>query len=272
MTYSQIIARLQAHQDYVYRQLFLNRNKDEVEWTILCTCLRGSQNYGLDHKDSDVDSVTIIVPTVHSLIMKHIYSKEYTLEKEKLTVVDIYSYIEYLKKGNPALLETTCTDYFVVPEKEYYSYKKDLCEMGKQLLYCQPKATAFSVIGNIFSLLNKVYRNDDYDVKAMSGAFRLYEWLVLYLKNELDKDAPFEMKESWFLREYWDIRACDRVDDHEVVYNNTMAIRDALTTNDSEKLEEQLKAKPIMLESSANGVFQRLANWYLKVVQEVNKI
>lgn len=272
MTYSQVIQRLQVHQEYVHKQLFLNRNKDEIGWTILCTCLRGSQNYGLDHRDSDVDSVTIIVPTIHSLIMKHIYSKEYTLEKEKLTVVDIYSYIEHLKKSNPALLETTCTDYFVVPVEEYSSYKKELCELGKQLLYCQPKNTAFSVIGNIFSLLDKVYRNDDYDVKAMSGAFRLYEWLVLYLKNELDKDAPFEMKASCFLREYWNIRAGDSVDDHEVVYNNTMAIRNALAANDSEKLAEQLKANPIMLEPLTNGVSQRLANWYLKVVQEVNKI
>ena len=51
-----------------------------------------------------------------------------------------------------------------------------------------------------------------------------------------------------------------------------MTIRDALAANDSEKLAEQLKAKPIMLEPLTVGVFQRLSNWYLKVVQEVNKI
>lgn len=278
MTYSQIIHRLQAHQDYVYRQLFLNRNKDEIGWTILCTCLRGSQNYGLDHKDSDVDSVTIIVPTISTVVFSKTYSKEYTLDEEKLTVVDIRTYIEQLKKGNPALLETAYTDYFVVSNQDYSSYKEELREIGKELLYCQPKATAFSVIGNIFSCLKKCNTENNYDSKFLCNAYRLYEWLREYLKDELVFDSPFEMKNISFLQKYWsirndnDLRNFDSAENLKMIHTHTTTMKELLATNNLCELEKELGGTVCYLGATTDITFKKLLLWYLKVFREINKI
>lgn len=278
MTYSQIIWQLKVHQEYVQKQLFLDRDKNEVGWTVLCTCLRGSQNYGLDHKDSDVDSITIIVPTICSLALSKSYSKEYSLNDEKLTVVDIRSYIEQLKKGNPALLETAYTDYFVVPEKEYKSYKEELHEIGKQLLYCQPKVTAFSAIGNIFTCLTKCNAENNYDSKLLCNAYRLYEWVRAYLKNELDLEAPFEMKNISFLQQYWfirdggDLRNFSRPANLEMIRTHTATMKELLVTTNCSELEKELNGMVCFLGARTEGCFSKLLVWYLKVFQEVNKI
>lgn len=267
MTYTQIIERLRRHQEYI--ELCQD---DCLGWSILCTCLRGSQNYGLDHKYSDVDSLTIVVPTVRSLVLGKTFSKEYTLDKEKLTVVDIQSYVAQLKKANPALLETAFTDYFVTPDNKYNSYKDELKEIAKRLLYCRPKATVYSVIGNIFSFLKKVYRDDDYNAKAMCGAYRLYEWLKSYLKDELNYDAPFEMKDLWFLREYWNMGNVDRGEDKEFIRQRTLLIKNLLATNNRKELEKQLDSKIINLEYKTEEPFDKLASWHLKVFQDINKV
>lgn len=267
--YHQIIERLKQHQEYIKNQLFEGNMSD---WSIFCTCLRGSQNYGLDHTYSDVDSLTIVVPTARSLVLGKTFSKEYTLDKEKLTVVDIQSYVSQLKKANPALLETTYTDYFIVPKEEYSSYKDELKNIGNDLLYYQPRATAFSVIGNIFSLLKKVYRNDDYDAKVMCDAYRLYEWLVSYLKDELDNDAPFEMKDPWFMYNYWEMCIADRGDDYDTVYNDTKILKEALVADNFEKLCEHLGAEPIMLNATKKSSLVELDSWCVKVFEKFYNI
>ncbi len=278
MNYRQIIARLQRHQEYVHKQLFLDRDKNEIGWTVLCTCLRGSQNYGLDHKDSDVDSVTIIVPTICALAFSKTYSKEYTLDEEKLTVVDIRTYIEQLKKGNPALLETTYTDYFVVPDQSYSSYKEELREIGKKLLYCQPKTTAFSVIGNIFSCLKKCNTENNYDSKFLCNAYRLYEWLRAYLKDELDYNSPFEMKNISFLQKYWsirndnDLRNFDSAKNLKMIHTHTTTMKELLATNNLCELEKELGGTVCSLDTTTDITFEKLLLWYLKVFREINKI
>ncbi len=269
MTYSQIIKRLRLHQKYVITKLSETNVSD---WSVLCTCLRGSQNYGLDHANSDVDSLTVVVPTARSFVLAKTFSKEYTLDKEKLTVIDIQSYVRQLKKANPALLETAFTDYFITPDNKYDSYKDELKEIAEKLLYCQPKATAFSVIGDIFSFLKKVYCNDDYNAKAMCGAYRLYEWLVSYLKDELDDGAPFEMKDPWFMYNYWEMRIADRGEDYDIIYNDTKILKDALVTDDFEKLCEHLDAEPVMLNATKKSTLTKLDSWCAKVFEKLNSL
>ena len=49
-----ILKRLQEHNDYINKQ---------VNGTIIGTFLYGSQNYRLDTPESDIDSISIYIPT-----------------------------------------------------------------------------------------------------------------------------------------------------------------------------------------------------------------
>ena len=78
--------------------------------------LQGSQNYGLETPESDVDTKCIIVPTFYDMAMNHkLQSGTYVLENEEhLDYKDIRLYFQTLRKQNLNFLEILFTDYFII--------------------------------------------------------------------------------------------------------------------------------------------------------------
>lgn len=83
---------------------------------IIGTFLHGSQNYNLDTEESDVDTVSIYVPTVDFAIVNS--PKNYRLiiddgSNEYCTIKDIRNYVNELLKSNPNAAELLYTKYSI---------------------------------------------------------------------------------------------------------------------------------------------------------------
>ena len=91
---------------------------------IIGTFLHGSQNYNLDTEESDVDTVSIYVPTVDFAIVNSPKNHQLIMEdgsNEHYTIKDIRNYINELLKSNPNAIELLYTKYFLyLPDFKYF--------------------------------------------------------------------------------------------------------------------------------------------------------
>lgn len=94
----------QAAQDYVGKK----------DGHIIGTFLHGSQNYNLDTEESDIDTVSIYVPTVDFAIVNSPKNHQLIMEdgsNEHCTIKDIRNYINELLESNPNAIELLYTEY-----------------------------------------------------------------------------------------------------------------------------------------------------------------
>lgn len=81
---------------------------------IIGTFLHGSQNYNLDTEESDVDTVSVYVPTVDFAIVNSPKNHQLIMEdgsNEHCTIKDIRNYINELLNSNPNAIELLYTEY-----------------------------------------------------------------------------------------------------------------------------------------------------------------
>ena len=112
---AQIIKRVQDHYDEA-RQDFL---KDQIVGCFL----QGSQNYGLQLPDSDVDTKLIVLPSFKDIALsaKPISTTHIRANDEHTDWKDIRLYMETFRKQNLNFLEILFTDYKVMhPDYEPY--------------------------------------------------------------------------------------------------------------------------------------------------------
>lgn len=109
---------------YKYREDIFNRLEkdfDTVEaigknqgFTCIGVFLRGSQNYNLDDKQSDIDSLAIVLSNLNNLIDGYKASIEHhNLDDSHVDIKDIRYFFNSLKKQNPSYLEMLSTNYCV---------------------------------------------------------------------------------------------------------------------------------------------------------------
>lgn len=83
---------------------------------IIGTFLHGSQNYNLDTEESDVDTISIYVPTVDFAIVNSPKNHQLIMEdgsNEHCTIKDIRNYVNELLKSNPNAIELLYTKYYL---------------------------------------------------------------------------------------------------------------------------------------------------------------
>ena len=106
---------------------------------IIGTFLHGSQNYNLDTEESDVDTVSIYVPTVDFAIVNSPKNHQLVMEdgsNEHCTIKDIRNYINELLKSNPNAIELLYTKYsFYTTPLDYYNFKYFINNREKFLKY-----------------------------------------------------------------------------------------------------------------------------------------
>lgn len=98
MTNKEIMDAVTEHHRFV-------ENKVEP-MTVVMTVLIGSQNYGLAHEYSDIDTCSFILPTVKQLAYAYEpIATEYEVKDGKCVVKDIRSALNLLAKTNPNSIE-----------------------------------------------------------------------------------------------------------------------------------------------------------------------
>lgn len=197
-----------------HETVIIQRLKDDYvflsgTYDVVGVFLFGSQNYETDTVESDIDVKAIVMPKIDDLLLGNYEVKE-THEREngELTVFDIKSMHDNIKKLNINFLEILFTEYRILNPK-YQDLWQNMIIMREDIAYHNKHAAMKCIYGcaqNKFSkLFHKVPSNEEkidkvgYDYKAWSDILRFWGMMqayrlhipyerILKIKN-IDRDA-----------------------------------------------------------------------------------
>lgn len=152
------------------------------EERILGIFLYGSQNYGVDTPESDIDTKAVYIPSLWDAVLnKQRVIKELRLPNgEHCEVMDIRHLVDNFKKQNINFVEVLYTKYcWVNPlyeeewNENFTSFKESIAR------YDIPKAVC-SIVGQALHTL----KQDRYNGKKVANVWRLTEFLEKYVDGE----------------------------------------------------------------------------------------
>ena len=199
MERKEIMARVEEHYKYL----------EFLGYEVVCTCLQGSQNYGLDEYSedycSDIDTKSIVLPKLKDFIMASppVSKVEVMDNDEHAEVKDIRIMFEMFKKMNLSYIELLYSKYvYINPEwvdfiynlflyrDEIASYNRNQfikCIYGmaleKQKALCHPYP----------NIVHKI-QEFGYDGKQLSHCRRLLDFMGKFLDG-LPIAACYEVEE-----------------------------------------------------------------------------
>lgn len=182
---------------------------ESLGYEVVCTCLQGSQNYGLDEYSdeyvSDVDTKSIILPTLKDFIMASppVSKVEIMDNDEHAEVKDIRVMFDMFKKMNLSYIELLYSKYVYINPKwidyiyNLFLYRDEIASynrnqflrciagmaMEKQKALCHPYP----------NLLEKIEKYG-YDGKQLSHAYRLVDFIKKYTDG-LELSTCYEVQE-----------------------------------------------------------------------------
>ena len=189
-----ILRRVEEHLIEIIEQKELDIHQ------IFFIALEGSQNYGLDLLDSDVDTKMIVLPSLNDIVWnkKPMATTHIRANEEHISITDIRNYFSSLRKQNINFIETLFSPWIIV-NKEYKNEFKQLFD-NRELIarYNEYKAVKtiggisidrYKAIQNLNSKKADVIEKYGYDGKAVSHLIRIYAFLKRYIHNFPYKDC-----------------------------------------------------------------------------------
>jgi predicted nucleotidyltransferase len=158
---------------------------------IVFIALEGSQNYGLDLPNSDVDTKLIVLPTLNDVIYgrRPISSTACRENNEHTNYIDIRNYFNILRNQNINFIEILFSPWILV-NKEYEDEVNRLLT-NRELIarYNEVKAVKtiagiakdrYKAIYNTHAQRADIINKYGYDGKAISHLIRIFDFLVKY--------------------------------------------------------------------------------------------
>lgn len=160
---------------------------------VFATMLYGSQNYGLDTPESDVDTKALILPTFHKFVTeKKWLSVEHEVGDGLTNVKDVRAMFENFLKSNINFLEVLFTDFKCV-NCRYDVYWKELYNQRNMVANADPRKLMHAAAGMAaqkFHALEKPFESKaavlakyGYDPKQLHHLARLDMFMGTYLSN-----------------------------------------------------------------------------------------
>ena len=157
--------------------------------------MQGSQNYGLDYAESDVDTKAITVPTLRQIV-KNTKPMSYTYVRdnnEHIDFKDIRLMFDCFRKQNINFIEILFTDYFWI--QPYYSAElQELRKNAEDIARMDPYAAVkcmkgmayekFHALEHPYPAKAAIIAEHGYDGKQLSHLRRLEEFLTKYIAGE----------------------------------------------------------------------------------------
>lgn len=184
-----IMKRVQEHYDYL----------QSLGYEVVCVCLQGSQNYGLDEYSdeymSDIDTKAIVLPPLDDFIAASPpVSKVVIMDNnEHAEVKDIRVMFEMFKKANISYIELLFTDFKIInPEWaefiEPLFLNKDLisnysCIQFIKCIYGMALEKRKALCHPYPTIKDKIDKYG-YDGKQLHHIARLYEFLTRFNNGE----------------------------------------------------------------------------------------
>lgn len=185
-----ILNEVENHHFYVMSKL-------QPGQTILFTGLYGSQNYGADTPQSDVDTKTIVLPSFEDLVRGNSeFAYELTMPDGSLcNVLSLYSFARQLTKGSINFVELIFTDFVVVTVagQKIYSWLK---QHREELARINQHGTLHACMGHLMSNYKDYLKPNSDEKKIVANMLRLAQFMRNYAsdlmtyKELLSVDAP----------------------------------------------------------------------------------
>ena len=162
---------------------------------IVALVLQGSQNYGLDDAESDVDTKLLLVPTLNEIIFnKQPVSTTHVRDNdEHIDAKDIRLYWQCFRKGNPNFVEVLFTDYYIV-NPMYADLWEEMRSKRELVARVNPLVAAKAMMGMVqekFHAMEHRYPSRahivdkfGYDPKQLQHLIRMSWFLETYVYDE----------------------------------------------------------------------------------------
>lgn len=187
-----IMERLQEHYEEALEYFPEDR--------IVCLILQGSQNYGLDVPNSDIDTKLIVTPTFEDIAMNRqpISTTHVRDNNEHIDFKDIRLYIQTFRKQNLNFLEILFSPYKIV-NPMYEEQWNRLIEANEAITRYNPFRSIKSMKGiamekyhameheypSKIDIINKY----GFDCKQLHHLLRVEEYIERYINGEPYKDC-----------------------------------------------------------------------------------
>ena len=196
-----ILKRLQEHNNYVSKQ---------VNGNIIGTFLYGSQNYYLNTPESDIDSISIYIPTQEEIYFsKDWLSKEYEMaNREHAVIKDIRVLMRDWLNGSMTNLEVLFTHFYVIESDRmildiFESIKKIVQvylisnkEKMAKAIYGQILGTAkvkYLTPKKIKNIIRLYYALSIYQLADNKSINHIFELDIIYIKEKRNRKIRFEL-------------------------------------------------------------------------------
>ncbi len=162
---------------------------------IVALVLQGSQNYGLDDAESDVDTKLLLVPTLDEIIFnkKPVSTTHVRENDEHIDAKDIRLYWQCFRKGNPNFVEVLFTDYYIV-NSMYFDLWEEMRSKRELIARVNPLVAARAMMGMVqekFHAMEHRYPSRveiidkfGYDPKQLQHLIRMSWFLETYVHDE----------------------------------------------------------------------------------------
>lgn len=177
---------------------YLESKQYFAENNIVGIFLQGSQNYGLETKDSDIDTKLITTPTLNEFIYnrKPISTTHFRANKEHIDFKDIRLMFDTFRKQNLNFIEILFTGYKIINPMYVKEWNK-LIAANEIIAHYNPyfavKAMSGIALGKRYALTKETethkeaFEKFDYDPKQLYQLVRIDEYLDKYIAG-----APYK--------------------------------------------------------------------------------
>lgn len=157
--------------------------------------LQGSQNYGLDTPNSDIDTKLIVVPSFKDIALaaQPVSTTHVRANQEHIDFKDIRLYMNTFRKQNLNFLEILFTDYFIIPSIYYEEWMR-LIEAREEIAHMNPYRAVKSMQGiakeKYYAMEHRypskveIIDKYGYDGKQVSHLLRVEDYLRRYIAGE----------------------------------------------------------------------------------------
>lgn len=160
-----------------HKQAVLNYGIKEKQ--LLGIFLYGSQNYGIETENSDVDTKAIIIPTFEELLFSSMKIKELHLPNgEHCEILDIRHFISNLLKQNINFVETLFTKYYWINPFYQNLWNEFFIEPREKIARYDENKTIIAACAQAKHALKQSNESKKY-----ANALRIYQFITLYEKH-----------------------------------------------------------------------------------------
>ena len=242
-----IMARVQEHLDESFKYF----QKDQVVGVFL----QGSQNYGLDYEDSDVDTKLIVVPSFKDICLnrKPVSTTHVRANDEHTDWKDIRLYMETFRKQNLNFLEILFTPFYVVNPiyqeqwNRLLAHREEIARMNPYRAVKSMKGIAlekYHAMEHPYPTKLDLIEKHGFDGKQVHHLIRVDDYLDRYIAGEDYASCLYPREEKLprlFAYKRHQVPLAEARTEAEEVLAHTVAIADAFCAEREDKEDAAMR-------------------------------